>query len=269
MVFITVSLIAAAFVHIQNPFKRMTPDPPRTANTAVTRSESEAAKIENKPRELRRFTGEEFKQLFLKVSYPNTQPILALPPITGHAATDARIRAIAESRGYRLSAVPVSLIRRINEPRLDNDDLLQPLAADGWHALKAAAQAADIPLSLSSAYRSPEYQRRMFLQRLIGNGASIEQVVNGQADHVIEATLMMTAIPGYSRHHTGYTIDVWCEDGSATFLNSRCFRWLSADNYKIAKKHGWIPSYPPGADMQGPEPEPWEYVWVGEGWLQE
>jgi LAS superfamily LD-carboxypeptidase LdcB len=38
---------------------------------------------------------------------------------------------------------------------------------------------------------------------------------------------------------------------------------MSKDNYLQAKKYGWIPSYPEGAQQQGPEPEAWEYVWVG------
>jgi LAS superfamily LD-carboxypeptidase LdcB len=76
-------------------------------------------------------------------------------------------------------------------------------------------------------------------------------------------------VPGYSRHHTGYTIDLWCEDGSSTFLSSSCYKWISDNNYLKAKQSGWIPSYPAGTDDQGPEPEPWEYVWVGTERLME
>ncbi len=38
---------------------------------------------------------------------------------------------------------------------------------------------------------------------------------------------------------------------------------MAADNYRVAKQFGFIPSYPSGAGAQGPEPEPWEYVYVG------
>src|SRR5690606_25521512 len=34
-------------------------------------------------------------------------------------------------------------------------------------------------------------------------------------------------------------------------------------NYANAKRFGFIPSYPPDGGKQGPEPEPWEFVWVG------
>jgi len=32
----------------------------------------------------------------------------------------------------------------------------------------------------------------------------------------------------------------------------------------MQKRFGFIPSYPENSGKQGPEPEPWEYVWVGE-----
>ena len=48
------------------------------------------------------------------------------------------------------------------------------------------------------------------------------------------------------------------------FGSTRAYEWLSSDNYLNAKRFGFIPSYPQGAGKQGPDPEPWEYVWVGE-----
>jgi LAS superfamily LD-carboxypeptidase LdcB len=74
----------------------------------------------------------------------------------------------------------------------------------------------------------------------------------------------MTAVPGYSRHHTGYTVDIACENQTTlSFIYTVCFKWLSQNNYERTKKFGWIPSYPEEAVLQGPEPESWEYVWVG------
>lgn len=106
-------------------------------------------------------------------------------------------------------------------------------------------------------------QRQLFLSRLRASGVSTAQIANGQADSQIVTVLSQAAIPGYSRHHTGYTVDFVCANGTQTFETTTCFKWLSADNYLNAKKYGWIPSYPDGANQQGPEPEPWEYVWVG------
>jgi D-alanyl-D-alanine carboxypeptidase len=210
---------------------------------------------------LKQFIGPQFKELARSVKYPNTQLFDEPPAITGNPVADARIRSIAQARGYVLTSMPVTSIEKINEPRLESDDLLQPLAAIAWRELKAAAARDGIPLSLLSAYRSPQYQRDLFMSRL--KGATVAQIAAGQGDAAVNTTLGVTAVPGYSRHHTGYTIDLWCEDGSGKFLASRCYTWISANNYKVAKQTGWIPSYPDGVDMQGPEPEPWEYVWVG------
>lgn len=210
-----------------------------------------------------KFTGEQFKELARSVKYPNTQLFLEPPYITGDSVADARIRKLAEERGYVMTSIPETSIEKINEPRLENDDLLQPLAAIAWRDLKAAARRDSIPLTLISAYRSPEYQRNLFMGRLKSLGVTTSQIVSGDADAKINTILSQAAVPGYSRHHTGYTIDLWCEDGSSAFLSSKCFDWISKDNYYNAKITGWIPSYPDGAGSQGPEPEPWEYVWVG------
>jgi LAS superfamily LD-carboxypeptidase LdcB len=209
------------------------------------------------------FTPQQFKDLARDIRYPNTQPFPEPPVITGNKTADERIRAIAAKRGFVLTAVPVSPITRIAEPRLLGDDLLQLYAAISWSFLKASARRDDIPLSLLSAYRSPAYQRQLFTQRLYATGATPGTIAAGKSDALVAKTLTMTAPPGYSRHHTGYTIDLACEDGSSAFVQSVCYRWIRADNYKIAKFAGWIPSYPAGAGAQGPEPEPWEYVWVG------
>lgn len=209
------------------------------------------------------FTGQQFKDLYYSIAYPNTQQVSEPFSITGNIDADIRIRTLAEARGYKQTVVPQAAIVKINEPRLNGDNLLQPLAASGWESLKSSAKADQVPLSIISAYRSPEWQKDLFMQRLTANGAVVSQIAGGGQDIAINTTLGMTAVPGYSRHHTGYTIDLWCEDGSGSFKASSCYEWIKKDNYLNAKKSGWIPSYPEGTDLQGPEPEPWEFVWVG------
>lgn len=210
------------------------------------------------------FTGDQFQRLYESLSFPNTQSIVAPPMITGNQAADARIQTIAISRGYKLRSVPVLPIVKTNAPRLTDDDLLQPKAFNGWQVLQQMAKQDGIPLALNSGYRSIDSQRSLFVGRLRANGGDINQIAAGLADAVVVQTLHMTAPPGYSRHHTGYTIDLLCDDGTGrAFEKTACYNWISANNYDKAKRAGWVPSYPEGASDQGPEPEPWEYVWVG------
>jgi LAS superfamily LD-carboxypeptidase LdcB len=243
--------------------------PKPSAQPAPQPQANEIVKDTPKTGAFKTYSGDEFIELAQSVRYPNTQSFEVMPPIMGNEAADKRIRELAEKRGYRLTSIPVSPIEKLNEPRLDSDDLLQPLAAQGWRELKTAAERDQMPISLLSAYRSPEFQRSLFASRLSQAGATVTTVAAGKADAIVESVLTTTAVPGFSRHHTGYTIDLWCEDGSAQFVDSTCFDWISKDNYKIAKETGWIPSYPEGAKLQGPEPEPWEYVWVGQDTLRD
>jgi D-alanyl-D-alanine carboxypeptidase len=215
------------------------------------------------------FSGNDFLKLYDSIAYPNTQFMQTPPEITGNTKADERIRTIALSRGYVLRSVPVASINKTGEPRVTTDDLLQEKALSAWQSLKAAAKADGIPLQFNSGYRSIEMQRELFLERLNAGGVSYGQIANGSADAAVVSVLRQAALPGYSRHHTGYTIDLVCANGVQSFETTTCFKWLSDNNYLNAKKHGWIPSYPEGADNQGPEPESWEYVWVGLGSLVE
>jgi len=209
------------------------------------------------------FNGDQFQQLYESLNFPNTQAIAQPPIITGNQTADARINTIATSRGYKLRSVPVLPIVKTNEPGLQDDDLLQPKAYSGWKVLEEMAAKDGIPLKLNSGYRSIDNQRALFLARLRANGGDTARIAAGQADDAVVQTLLMTAPPGYSRHHTGYTIDLLCEGAGTVFEVTKCFEWLSANNYDKAKRAGWVPSYPEGSPNQGPEPESWEYVWVG------
>lgn len=216
--------------------------------------------------QLKFFTGEQFQNLYDSLALPNTEMLETPPSITGNDAADARIRKIAESRGYVLRSVPVFPIMQSKEPGLGEDDLLQPNALISWQDLLKDAKAEGIPLRLNSGYRSIDMQRKLFISRL---NVSTAAIAAGQADNAIVQVLSQAAPPGYSRHHTGYTIDLVCGTGAASFDTTSCFRWLKADNYAKAKATGWVPSYPEGASKQGPEPESWEYVWVGLGAVHE
>lgn len=263
VIFLLIVLLVAGFfvyraVSDKDSDKALEKDDKKAQTQAREESEAKTAGT------FKTFTGEEFKQLARATKYPNLRFFDEPPYITGNDVADERIRAIAEARGYVLTGIPINAIQKIHEKHLMGDDLLQPEAAIAWEKLKALAAQDGIPLSMTSAYRAPAYQRDLFMQRLLAKGTSVAEIAAGGGETAITETLKKAALPGYSRHHTGYTIDLWCEDGSSQFLASICFQWMSADNYQKAKEAGWIPSYPEGAGLQGPDPESWEYIWVGE-----
>ena len=170
--------------------------------------------------------------------------------MTGNAQTDARIRRIAEERGYRLQPVIASL----DELEAAGQKLLQPAAARAYSALREAARQAGHHLILASGYRGSDVQRYLLFRHL----------KPPYTDARINTALRVVAPPGYSRHQTGYAIDIATPRyGINEFKYSDAYTWLAADNFLQAKRHGFIPSYPAGVENQGPDPEPWEFVYVG------
>lgn len=206
----------------------------------------------------RQFSGNEFRLFYDNLLQPDLLRVELPPEIYGNDEADTRIRQIAEARGYRLRSSP-----SITLPFVDGHQLHEAVHQP-WLDMKAAATQDGLSMSIVSAYRSVEQQRQLFISRLNARGISVTDIVNGTADEQINDVLITSSIPGYSKHHTGYTIDLLC-NGYAfeNFKNSPCFIWLSARNYENAKKYGFIPSYPSDASLQGPDPEEWEYVWVG------
>lgn len=209
-----------------------------------------------KPKVLGTFTGEQFTFLYQQLHYAHTTRITSPPPITGDEAADTHIRTIAQARGYKLrsqAATPLGMI---------DGTPLQASAINAWQVLKATAQKEGLGLRLVAGYRSFEDQQLLFTRALTAAGIHTGTIAGGTADTIINGVMQTVSIPGYSKHHTGYTIDIGC-DTPGTFVTTPCFQWLSLNNYANAKRAGWIPSYPAGSGGQGPMPEPWEYVWVG------
>lgn len=234
---------------------------PTDNKPATEQSQQEASVVqqqEETPKEIGTFTGEEFKNLYNSFSYPNTTQLTEPPFITGDPGADARIRMVAEERGYRLRSIARDTLGEAD------GSPLQLLAMKPWEDLKEAAAKDGIILTATWGYRSIEDQRQLFLDSLYGQGIYPFDIAAGLMDEEIKAVLELVAPPGYSRHHTGFTVDLTCgTDGLTDFANTPCYEWLAVNNYERMKALGWVPSYPKGATLQGPEPEPWEYIWVG------
>ncbi len=230
----------------------------------VVQDESAVAKEVSGLKALRIFTDNEFRIFYDNLLQPNLARVTNPPSISGNTVADVRIRKIAEDRGYRFRNSPdVDLVSV--DGYLLQEDLARP-----WQSMKKVAADNGLQISILSGFRSVERQRTLFLSRLTATGATIEQVASGDADSKVDQVLVTSSIPGYSKHHTGYAFDLLCAGFTLeNFKNSPCNTWLSADNFKVAKEHGFIPSYPPLADSQGPDPEAWEYIYVGTDLLYE
>lgn len=204
------------------------------------------------------FTSQQFSDLYNGFAYPNTQPIKNNFSITGNEEADKVIYDLAESLGYKVRSAPVTN----NFVDIGDNQFLQREAAESWKDLKQEAEKNGLNISVSQGYRSAEDQNEIFIGRL--GKIDSDKIINGSSSAKLRAILKITAPAGYSRHHTGYTTDLVCDsDPNVLFENSSCFKWISENNYINIKKFGWIPSYPEGIKNQGPEPESWEYVWVG------
>lgn len=210
---------------------------------------------ESTTRPLVLFGAEDYLSLFHDadlrgVTTPSQELFEAYAQITGDPDTDARIRSAAEQRGYVRQAVATAELARV-EGRL-----LQPMAAEAWSAMVVAARSDGVALVLTSAHRSVAEQRSLFLGRLGG----------ATSDAAVDAALRFAAPPGYSKHHTGFAIDIGQPGaGEGGFLSTHAYAWLSAYDFFNAKRFGFIPSYPIGGSRMGPDPEAWEFVWVGPG----
>ncbi len=206
--------------------------------------------------EVKQFSAEEFKLAYDNLSLPNITPIVQAQEVTGNLEADTQIAKLAEARGYQLRDVASGLLNEIDGKPV------QELLIGSWSDLQQMALEEGVNIEFVSGYRSIEDQRDIFLDRLLTAGGSADSIAAGGQTDLVDNILAVTAPPGYSRHHSGYTIDV--EDpGFAVFANSTAYAWISANNFEKAKLHGFIPSYPNGLTNQGPNPEPWEFVWVG------
>lgn len=213
-----------------------TAEPSETADDAV--AEAVARSI---------LSADEFLDAFDQADLDGLSDLGPAPSIAGDAASDAQIRQAAESRGYRRQPTPDRPLIAVGRHQL------QPEAAAGWESLKAAANEAGHNITIRSAYRSHGSQRAVFHKLFRGTSAA-----------ALDMALTLVAPPGYSRHHTGYAIDITEGDNDFNFFGETAsYRWLAADNFANAKAHGWVPSYPANSRPTGPDPEPWEFVWVG------
>ena len=176
----------------------------------------------------------------------------ATPPLL--ARYEERIRQTLTELG-----LPVSLaIERRHSLHLECEDLvsigqdqagreqrMERRVAARWQAMRAAAGSEKVVLDVVSAFRSFDYQRQIIARKLAA-GQTVAQI------------LAVSALPGFSEHHSGRAIDIGtpgCPPLTAAFEQTAAFGWLT----RRAQDFGFRLSYPRG-NPHGVIFEPWHWV---------
>lgn len=104
-------------------------------------------------------------------------------------------------------------------------------------------------MSISSAYRSKEYQQNVWDEAVQTNGE--------------EYAKQYVAVPGYSEHHTGLAVDfgITNTDGTAgSFSGSQNAEWMDENSWR----YGFVRRYPTEkVDITGISNESWHFRFVG------
>ncbi|MBC7880957.1 MAG: D-alanyl-D-alanine carboxypeptidase family protein [Anaerolineae bacterium] len=130
-------------------------------------------------------------------------------------------------------------------------EFLHKEASHAWLHMQFAARDEGVWLIIISGFRTEVRQTKVFLDQL--------KKKKNEA-----AAARYVAPPGFSEHHTGYTLDLG--DGSAPktdlkteFERTKAFRWLT----KHAQKYGFEMSFGPNQKETGVAYEPWHWRYIG------
>ena len=122
--------------------------------------------------------------------------------------------------------------------------LLEVTAYQNFVRMADAARAEGVSLKAVSAYRTEDYQRRLYNKKTKTLGKNNVDNYSARA--------------GFSEHQTGLAVDINSTKNS--FENTSAFKWLQ----NHAHEHGFILRYPKGKKwITGYEYEPWHYRYVG------
>ncbi|MBQ9375062.1 MAG: M15 family metallopeptidase [Ruminococcus sp.] len=136
--------------------------------------------------------------------------------------------------------------------------LLEAQACCQCKMMLERAKADGVDIKIISAYRTIEYQQRLWKQSV--NQKMLEGYSKAQAETEVAKTL---AKAGHSEHNAGLAVDFGTEyatDVEDDFYKSKQAKWLC----KNAKNYGYILRYPRLKEhITGISYEPWHYRYVG------
>jgi zinc D-Ala-D-Ala carboxypeptidase len=129
---------------------------------------------------------------------------------------------------------------------------LRKAAAASFNTMVADAAAAGVSIVPLSGFRTIAEQRQLYFD------------VKAERGQTAEERAAWSAPPGYSEHHTGYTIDIGDASDPSLHLNqdfdkSPASLWM----VKNAAKYSFELSFPKG-NNQGVSYEPWHWRYVGD-----
>lgn len=114
--------------------------------------------------------------------------------------------------------------------RADSFTGLDPAFAANVYAMTQAAHEAGIPLQITSAYRSPEVQARLYADAVKKYGSP-------------EAARKWVAPPGHSQHNKGTAVDFAVNGGLLRDADSAEAKWIAANaaKYGLHVPMSWEP----------------------------
>ena len=181
--------------------------------------------------------------------------------VQGRYTIDNTVHHFASNGEKILLVNPWNYLPEDYTVKLKKIDASYQVAAEAYPALQemlADCKAAGCAPVVCSAYRSQEYQEKLYqrkIKRLIDSGMSQEQAE--------EEAGTVVAVPGTSEHQLGLALDIiddsnWTLDQSQE--NTKTQQWLMAHSWE----YGWILRYPNGkTELTGIIYEPWHYRYVG------
>ena len=123
---------------------------------------------------------------------------------------------------------------------------MERTAAARWQSMRDTATREAITLDIVSAFRSFDYQKQI-IARKIAAGQSLEQI------------LRVSALPGFSEHHSGRAIDLGTPGSpplTEAFAVTAAYAWLT----QHAGAFGFFLTYPRG-NPHGVAFEPWHWCY--------
>lgn len=167
------------------------------------------------------------------------------PDLHPAAAALGITAALLQARGLRRYEEPGERVTADTHADGRVFELATP-AARAWQAMKAAAAADGVLLTMESAFRSVARQAEIL-------GAKLA------AGQTLDEALRWVAPPGCSEHHTGRAIDIGtpgCPALEEDFESTPAFAWLQ----QHAARFGFSLSFPRGNPF-GYGYEPWHWCW--------